>query len=354
MLLASLVRQTQEDDRLLAPLALILEIQRQDGSIPWFADGIWDAWNHVECAMALEVMGEKSAADSAFHYLRNSQKPDGSWCGDYGNTAPMVDDLYMSRETAGRFHDTNFVAYCTTGIWHRYASRTDKRDLIQFWPMVRAAMAFVLSHQSAFGDIAWSSEAVNFGPDDSLRAGNASIRKSLECACRIAWTLDQQTEYQKYKAAIRKLDSAFAFHPDRFDRQGKNRLNYAMDWYYPAMTGAMKGHDATIQIREHWERFVVRDLGCRCVSDEPWVTVAESAELVIALAGLGARDIARNLLDMQFSHCDAEGRFWMGYQFEQEIFWPMERPSWTQAAVILATDALKRGSPTESVLVQHS
>ena len=40
----------------------------------------------------------------------------------------------------------------------------------------------------------------------------------------------------------------------------------------------------------------------------------------------------------------------MGWQFEEAIFWPQEKPSWTQAAVILATDALNTVTPASGVL----
>lgn len=351
-LFASASRDTQFPS-LHAAISLILQIQRPDGSIPWFEDGIWDAWNHVECAMALEVAGEVDAADKAYEFLRTTQHPDGSWLGEYGNTAAIVDELFMSRETAGKFHDTNFIAYCATGIWHRYASRNDKSDLAKYWPMVREAINFVIDQQSDFGDVSWSSEAVSFGPDDSVKAGNASIRKSLECAVRIANVLAERKDAKKFRSAMRAIDHAFIHHNDRFDRAGSDRSSYAMDWYYPSMSGTLKGHKATVHLRKKWNHFVVSDLGCRCVSNEPWVTVAESAELVITLAGLGARDIAADLLLKQFNHRDEDGCFWMGYQFEENIFWPREKPSWTQAAVILAVETLRSGSPTASLLSQH-
>lgn len=332
---------------------LIKAIQRSDGSIPWFEDGIWDAWNHVECAMALEVAGETTAADAAFDYLRTTQNSNGSWQGEYGNTAEIIDEYYMSRETAGTFEDTNFTAYCATGIWHRFLSRSDLADLEVFWPMVRNAMYFVLNLQSDHGDVAWSSEAIAFGPDDSVRAGNASIRKSLECATRIAFQMGAFSDARTFRHAMRRIDHAFLHHPERFDRKDDDRSRYAMDWYYPSMCGVLKGHDATLHIRQGWNEFVDPEKGCHCVLSEPWITVAESAELAIALAGLGARDIARQILKLQLNHRDSDGCFWMGYQYEEDIFWPREKPSWTQAAMILAIETLRRGSPTSVLLGQH-
>jgi len=42
-------------------------------------------------------------------------------------------------------------------------------------------------------------------------------------------------------------------------------------------------------LQTRWSSFVEHELGCRCVSDEPWVTVAESCELTLALLAAGER-----------------------------------------------------------------
>ena len=48
---------------------------------------------------------------------------------------------------------------------------------------------------------------------------------------------------------------------------------------------------ANARLAARWHDFVEEGLGCRCVQEEPWVTVAESCELVMAL--LAAGDHAR-------------------------------------------------------------
>ena len=35
----------------------ILDLQRSDGSIPWYDGGVIDAWNHTHAAMGLSVAG---------------------------------------------------------------------------------------------------------------------------------------------------------------------------------------------------------------------------------------------------------------------------------------------------------
>ena len=70
----------------------------------------------------------------------------------------------------------------------------------------------------------------------------------------------------------------------------------------------------------------------------------------MAMLRLGRRASASRLLDWQSAQRDADGAYWMGWQFEEAIFWPQEKPSWTQAAVILATDALNAVTPASGVL----
>ncbi|MEO0698841.1 MAG: hypothetical protein AAFY81_03885, partial [Pseudomonadota bacterium] len=89
----------------------IRRLQNADGSIPWFEDGAWDPWNHVECAMALTVMRDFYAAGAAYDYLARTQREDGAWLGEYGNALPMVDRDYISREKAEALIDSNFCAY---------------------------------------------------------------------------------------------------------------------------------------------------------------------------------------------------------------------------------------------------
>ena len=96
--------------------------------------------------------------------------------------------------------------------------------------------------------------------------------------------------------------------------------------------------------------FVRPGLGCLCVIDQPWVTTAESCELAMAMLRLGRRASAATLLDWQNAQRDADGAYWMGWQFEEAIFWPQEKPSWTQAAVILAADAVHAVTSASGVL----
>jgi hypothetical protein len=84
----------------------------------------------------------------------------------------------------------------------------------------------------------------------------------------------------------------------------------------------------------------VPGLGVRCVSDQPWVTVAETSELVLALDACGLRDQAAEVFGTVRRLRHEDGSYWTGWQFANEKHFPAERSSWTAAAVVLAADAL--------------
>lgn len=326
----------------------ILDVQLESGAIPWFEEGPWDPWNHTESAMALTAMGELSAAAAAYEYLAETQRADGAWLGDYGNALPMVDRDYISREKAPAFLDTNFAAYPAVGVTHYLLATGDRARVQSWWPMVRRAIDFVIALQRSDGTISWAFEAVGTDEDDALLAGNASIAKSLDCALWLAETLGEPQP--RWWGAHDTLRTALRDTPDVFDRRNTGG-RFAMDWYYPVLSGAFTADTSNARLKSGWDRFVMAEYGCRCVSDEPWITVAESAELVMALLASGERDLAAEIFTRSTRLQDADGVFWMGWQTEEQLFWPKEKPSWTQAAVILAADALYGDTPASQLLV---
>jgi hypothetical protein len=105
-----------------------------------------------------------------------------------------------------------------------------------------------------------------------------------------------------------------------------------------------------VRLAARWDDFVIDGFGCRCVVDEPWVTVAETAELIMALVAHGQHEKAAEMLGWLAQFRDENGAYWMGMQVEQKAFWPVERPAWTAGAVILAHDAVLRLTPAHHVL----
>src|SRR5690606_1312704 len=139
-------------------------------------------WNHAECVMALAVMGEAGAARAGLDYLQGAQEADGSWLGGYGNALPMEGRLKIARIPAPELKDANFIAYPALAVWHDFRLTGDLKEAKRRWPMVRAAIDFVLSLQHAEGDISWCAEAHGGPLDDAVLAGNASIFASLGAA----------------------------------------------------------------------------------------------------------------------------------------------------------------------------
>ncbi len=332
--------------RIAAPIARILEVQRADGMIPWFEDGPWDSWNHAECVMALGVAGEHRAARAGLDAIASAQRDDGAFLSEYGNALPMADHVTIARVPAPAVLDTNFTAYVATALEH-FRLLHGTAAARPWWPMARAAIDHVLDHQHDHGDVSWAAEAHGGEIDDALVAGNASIHASLGHALDLAVAMrDPQPRWREAQA---RLSEAIRTRPERFARGPQERADHAMDWYYPVLGGVLGADAGRARLLAEWSRFVDPGLGCRCVAQEPWVTVAETCELVMAALRCGMESEAARLLDLIEGRRDETGAFWMGWQFVEAIDWPAERPSWTQAAYVLALDMFEKITPASGI-----
>ena len=150
----------------------------------------------------------------------------------------------------------------------------------------------------------------------------------------------------EWELAGGRLGHALREHRDRF----LDKSVFSMDWYYPVLGGAVRGEVAHTLIAERWDTFVEPGLGIRCVSTNPWVTGAETCELVLTLEAMGDRDRALRLLaDMQHLRTD-EGSYWTGSVWPDGVNWPAEQTTYTAAAVVLAADALAEGTPGADIM----
>ena len=300
----------------------IARMQERSGAIAW-PDGHVDAWDHVECAMALSACGLREPARRAYRWLRGTQRADGSW---------------PRSVTAGRVTDpaaeSHHAAYVAVGAWHEYLVTGDERHTLVMWPTVRRAVEWVLALRTARGEVRWERDAAGLPGRYALLSGCASIHQSLRCAIALAKLADDPRP--DWELAADQLGDLVACHPAAF----ADKSRFAMDWYYPVLGGALRGADAVRRLTSAWDEFVVPGLGVRCVSDQPWVTAAETCELVIALdaCGMHARAVEVFASVQHLRHPD--GSYWTGWQFDNQAPYPQERSSWTAAAVILAADAL--------------
>ncbi|MFF2061229.1 prenyltransferase/squalene oxidase repeat-containing protein [Streptomyces sp. NPDC058200] len=341
-------------------VASVLAVQRPDGSIPWFRGHHLDPWDHVEAAMALDAAGEHDAAARAYEWLARQQNEDGSWYAAYEDTAhdPADDttgdeagDATGGRGTSAdaarpsdRARETNFCAYAAVGIWHHYLATGDDGFLDRMWPVVHAAIEFVLVLQQPGGQIGWKREADGTAVDDALLTGCSSIYQALRCALAIA---EEREEPQPdWELAAGALAHAIRSHPERF----LDKSHYSMDWYYPVLGGAVTGAQAKERIEAGWDSFVVPGLGVRCVLPNPWVTGGESCELALALWVMGESDRALEVLQ-SIQHLRADGGlYWTGYVFEgNRAVWPEELTTWTAGSLLLAVAALGGDEATTAV-----
>ncbi|MFI2613858.1 prenyltransferase [Streptomyces sp. NPDC018584] len=314
-------------DQAAATVRGILAVQREDGAIPWFRGHHLDPWDHTEAAMALDAAGEHAAAGRAYDWLARHQNPDGSWYAAYADGDP--------HDVTDRSRESNFCAYIAVGVWHHYLATGDEAFLDRMWPAVFAAVEFVLALQQPGGQIGWKREADGTPVTDALLTGCSSIHQALRCALAVA---EQRGEPQPdWELAAGALAHAITGHPERF--LDKNR--YSMDWYYPVLGGALSGEAAKARIEEGWDRFVVPDLGVRCVVPNPWVTGGESAELALALWMVGESDRALEILQsIQHLRDPQSGLYWTGYVFDDKAVWPEELTTWTAGSLLLAVAAL--------------
>lgn len=305
----------------------IAATQESSGAIPWSVGGHTDPWDHVESAMALTAAGLLEPARAAFEWSRTTQRSDGTW------PIQLRDGVIEDANS-----DTNFCAYIATGVWHHVLVTGDRRFAEAMWPVVASAIDFVLELQANTGEIFWARGASG-DADEALLTGCASIHHSIRCALALADYLG--APQPEWEVAVGRLGHAIAHHPDAFVTKDR----WSMEWYYPILCGALRGSRAQARIDERWDDFVVPGLGIRCVDDRPWVTGAETCELVLALEAIGDRERALEQFSAMHHLREDDGSYWTGLVYTDGKRWPVERTTWTGGAVILAADALSSTTP---------
>jgi hypothetical protein len=307
----------------------IAAVQKDSGEIPWSHGGKTDPWDHIESAMGLSVAGCCRQARRAYEWLASAQLPDGSWWSE-------TKDGVVINSTK----ESNFAAYAAVGIYHHYLLTQDRDFLKDMWPMVSRGISFAVALQTPQGEIYWARNRDGVADKMALLTGCSSIYMSLKCALAIAEALGiKKPAWQKAKDL---LGDAIGSRPDLFNMI---KSRFSMDWYYPILCGAVRGDEARKRIDHLWDKFVVPDWGVRCVSDRPWVTMAETSEFVLTLSAIEDDTRARAIFSWLGDKRYADGSYWMGVTFPDSVIWPEEKTSWTAAAVLLAWDAVNRATP---------
>ena len=308
---------------------LIADTQLSSGEIPWCAGEKTDPWDHVEAAMGLVVGGYLDQARRAFTWMRSMQLVDGSWFSAYRQGVPI-----------DRTRETNMSAYIAVGLFHYWLITGDRGFLQSMWPTVYRAVNFTIGLQSANGEICWAISPQGRVDRMALLTGCSSIYMSLKCALAIAAELGMVVN--AWADACRLLGDAIRHRPTLFNM---TKARFSMDWFYPVLCGAVTGDAAGRRIARQWKKYVVEGLGVRCVSDRPWVTVAESSELVLALSAMGDVKKAHIVFGWLSEHIFADGSFWCGFTFPDMTRWPEQKITWTNAVALMAADALFNLTP---------
>ncbi|MDY0374427.1 MAG: phenyltransferase domain-containing protein [Desulfobacterium sp.] len=316
---------------------LIVSLQRKTGEIPWFQGGKTDPWDHVESAMGLNIAGFPRKAELAYRWMADRQNQDGSWYSSYIEGVPE-----------DRTCETNMSAYLATGVFHHWLIRRDLVFVKTMWPTVERGIDFAVSLQTDRGEIFWAKSPEGKIDPMALLTGVSSIFMSLKCALALADLVGErrpqwELAFEKLGATIRGSIHIYNISKSRF----------SMYWFYPVLSGALTGDAAAKRIERYWKKYVIEEQGVRCVSDRPWVTMAETSEFVIALAAMGNHRLARLVFSWIQERVFDDGTFWCGYTFPDMVVWPEEKISWTNAVVLMAADALYAITPA-SRLFSHA
>jgi hypothetical protein len=320
----------------------IADWQLPTGMIPWFPGGHADPWNHVEAAMALDLAGMRTEAEHAYQWLVDIQHDAGSWHQYY-----LADGIEQDKL------DANTIAYPAAGVWHHWLLHRDRGFVDHMWPTIERAIDFVLDLQTPRGEILWARHADGTPWSFALLTGSSSMVHSLRCAVAVAELLGH--ERPDWELSVARLADVIRRHcageiPDAFAPKAR----WAMDWYYPVLAGVLHPDHAEERLAARRGTFIVDGRGVRCVSDRPWVTAAETCEFVMAELSLANHDRALQLFSWAQALRDDDGHYFTGIVFPDEVHFPGdERSTYTDAAVVLAADALSRTTPAWDLFVDH-
>jgi len=308
---------------------LIRKAQKPSGEIPWCEGEKTDPWDLVEAAMGLSIGGYFREARRAFEWMAQIQLQDGSWYTSYRDGAPE-----------DKTRDTNLSSYIAVGVFHHYLISGDISFLEAMWETVRSAIEFALSLQASGGEIYWAISPEGKVDHMALLTGSCSVYMSIKCALAISEQLG--CSMTTWKPLLKKLGTAIKDRPWLFNM---TKSRYSMDWFYPILCGALTGERAQRRIDRFWKKFVIEGQGVRCVSDRPWITVAETCELSLALSAMGNQNLSETVFNWIRNKTNKDGSYWCGFTCPDMTIWPEDKTTWTNAVVLIAADAIYNLTP---------
>src|SRR5215470_15215320 len=103
-----------------------------------------------------------------------------------GRILVQTDAVRQDRPDGRSDTESNHAAYCAVGVWHELLVSRDEGFAQRMWPMVKAAIDFVLGLQTPRGEIIWRRAADGTPDSYALLAGSSSMYSSLRCAIMLA------------------------------------------------------------------------------------------------------------------------------------------------------------------------
>ena len=303
---------------------LILKLQQPSGDIPWHEDGKTDPWDLVESVMGLNMAGYHTEARQALGWLVQHQNPDGSWFSAYKNGSPE-----------DRTREAHMACYMAVGLFHAYLITQDRSWLESFWDAMEKGIGYALDLQVPTGEIHWARSPEGRVDPMSLLAGSSSVFMSLKCALSICRILGRSRP--AWEDAWARLGHSLKENQHSYN---VSKSRFSMYWFYPVLCGAIQGDRARARVEKYWHKYMIDGQGTRCVSDQPWVTIAETCELVLTLDAMGNREKAGIVFSWIQDRVYEDRTFWCGYTYPDMVIWPEEKISWTNAVALLAADAL--------------
>jgi len=311
----------------------ILTLQKESGDIPWHINGKTDPWDLVETIMGLNIGNHFDASILAFEWLKKMQNSDGSWYSSYINGIPE-----------DKTRETHMAAYISVGLFHTWLLKQDINLLETYWPTMEKGISYAISLQTKTGEIFWAKSPEGIVDPMALLTGSSSIFMSLKCALAITRILGRQKP--SWENAFNKLGRSIK---ENIHIYNVSKSRFSMYWFYPVLSGALKGKKAEKRVKKYWGKYVIEGEGARCVSDQPWVTIAETSELVLTLYAMGDMKKAKILFSWIQDKIYEDKTYWCGYTYPDMVIWPEDKISWTNAVVLMAADALYALTPASNL-----
>lgn len=301
----------------------IIKNQSPDGSIAWDLNDKCDPWDHLECLIALAIWEEDKNFKKGIDWFL---------CNLDANS--FIKSEFIKGQSSREYYEHHHAIYLAVPLYQCLLMSNNDSYVKNHLKTLKNLVEAVLDVRDDHGCFYWAQDEKGMC-DNSLITATASIYLSLKCAIN---TFDYYgSETNALKKELELIKESFKNNKSRFNRDGIDRSRFSMDFYYPFLAGLNENYQ---YLKDEMRKFHVESLGIKCVIEEPWVTFAESSELIIALCRANDFKMAEQIFNEITNFKDSEGILPTGYQYAEKIFWPEEKSSWTNAAYVIAADCL--------------